>query len=408
VTGTRDFAQFYHRRMNALWLFTAPHHETIDLDLDHGTARIADTLEFHMKAFAKPLPSPTTWSHADVYPFFDIWDWSVASNRRRPGFTALDNVSKTGFRASVREWLPSGPTLPKVKLSVMTGKLYPPRSTQTVTFVRVRDGKLHRAPVRADAEGRLAIELDGEEYEVGVSDTGVLALNGFRNDVEPWATVRKPSHIRARFWNKGAVPMAAQSIRWESPNPSVVIAEPTVRLAAIMPGASAEAPLAFTVFDESREVVRVFAVAGGQKMPLDIPVFPQVEASTDFKVADAKTYKVYQNATKLEESMLGSGNGDGLANPGESIAILLPDGDGFRPAEIFSTDSCIESIARESDSWAAYDGAGSSVKYSLPLIRRDCAPGHVIRAIARVQLPDKPNHRLRYFAISLPVAPATK
>ena len=32
VTGARDFIQFYHRRMNALWLFTAPNHETEDVD----------------------------------------------------------------------------------------------------------------------------------------------------------------------------------------------------------------------------------------------------------------------------------------------------------------------------------------------------------------------------------------
>jgi hypothetical protein len=37
------------------------------------------------------------------------------------------------------------------------------------------------------------------------------------------------------------------------------------------------------------------------------------------------------------------------------------------------------------------------------VIRPDCPPGHVVRMLARVQLPDKPNHRLRYAVIELPV-----
>ena len=208
VTGTKDFIQFYHRRMNAIWLFTAPNHETEDIEFDHGTPRMAKTLDFHMRAFANPLPKPAVWNHTDVYPFFDVWGWSVASNRRSPGFTVLENVSKSGFRSSVREWVPSGPVLPKVKLSISTDRLYPPRSIQTVTTVRLRDGKVSRGPQKVDADGKLNLELDGEDQEVGISGAGVLALTGYRVEAEPWATVRRPVKIRARFWNKGAAMLA--------------------------------------------------------------------------------------------------------------------------------------------------------------------------------------------------------
>ena len=102
VTGTKDFIQYYHRRMNAIWLFTAPNHETQDYEFDHGTPRMAATLDFHMKAFAKPLPKPAVWNHTDVYQFFDVWGWSVASNRRAPGFTVLQSVSKSGFSKRLR------------------------------------------------------------------------------------------------------------------------------------------------------------------------------------------------------------------------------------------------------------------------------------------------------------------
>jgi hypothetical protein len=403
VTGTKDFIQFYHRRMNAIWLFTLPTHQTQDYEFDHGTPRMAATLDFHMKAFANPLPQPAVWNHIDVYQFFDVWGWSVASNRRSPGFTSLQNVSKSGFRSSVRQWVPSGPVLPKVKLSITTDKLYPPRSPQTVTVVRLRDGKVRRAVQKADAEGKLTLDIDGEDQEVGISAAGILALTGYRVETEPWATVRRPVKIRARFWNKGAAALAAQTIHWETPFPSVGVLEPAAKLPSLAPGASAEAALAFNVFDETREIVQFFAVAGSQKLPIDIPLFPRAEVTKDFRVADSKPFRIYQQATELQELALGTGNGDGQANPGETIAILLPDGEGYRAAELFTNDSCVDNSARASDYWGKYDHVGASAKYSLPVIRADCAPGHVVRLRARVILPDKPNHVLRYAEVDLPI-----
>src|ERR1039457_2764310 len=37
VTGARDFIQFYHRQMNAIWKFARDWHEPADFDFDHGT-----------------------------------------------------------------------------------------------------------------------------------------------------------------------------------------------------------------------------------------------------------------------------------------------------------------------------------------------------------------------------------
>jgi hypothetical protein len=58
------------------------------------------------------------------------------------------------------------------------------------------------------------------------------------------------------------------------------------------------------------------------------------EPAKDFRIADAKSFRVYQHATELQDLELGKGNGDGVANPGETIAILLPDGEGYRAARL--------------------------------------------------------------------------
>jgi hypothetical protein len=403
VTGARDFIQFYHRQMNALWKFARDWHETEDFDFDHGTPGMAKTLEFHMNAFAHPLPRPAVWNHADVYPNFTVWGWEVASDRKQPGFTALSNVSAAGFRSSVREWLPGGATIPGVKVSIETDKLYPPRKPQTVTILRLRDGNVRRQTVTASADGRLNLELDGDEYEVGISPGPVLALSGYQLDGSAWATAGEPLHVRLRIWNKGAAASRPGTLRWLSPNPGVDLAPMSSDLPAIAPGQSAELALTVTVRDPKRAVVRILAVQGDVRMPVEIPLFPPAKPFADFRIVDGQQVRVFQHATEKVDVALGDGNGDGKANAGERIAILLPEDDVYRVAELFTNDACVDNSLRAFDDWSEYDHVGASAKYSLPLIKPDCPAGHVVHALARVLLPDKPNDVVRYAAIEFPV-----
>lgn len=404
VTGSKDFIRYYHRRMNALWLWSRAHHETENFDWDHGTPGMAKTLAFHMRAFADPLPRPAVWHHSDVFPNFSVWGWDVSSNRKQPGFTSLENVSKTGFRSGVREWLPSGAAQPEVRLKVLSDRLYPPGSAQVVTAVRLRDGNVRRETVSADSAGRLAIELDGDEYEVGVGSGPVIALAGWQIDSAAWATAGRPVRVKVRFWNKGASPSRPTALRWESPKPGLRIAGAQATLPAIAPGKYAELPLAFTAADPVRELARFEAVMGSARLPLEIPLFPAAEKTPAYRVADGTTQAVFQQAIRRVELRLGEGNGDGLVNPGEQVAVLLPDDGIWRAAELFTNHACVDNTRRVADYWGRYDNVGASVKISLPSIKADCAPGTVIPVLARVQLPSKPDHTLRHAVIELRVS----
>lgn len=295
VTGSQDFIQFYHRQMNLLW--TMPTHETENFDFDHGTPGMAKTLAFHMKTFASPLPRPEVWSHSDVYPTFSVWDWTVETNRHTPGFTTIENASRTGFRSSVREWLPAGKLLRDVQVKITTARLYKPNTT-------VELGTQHLV---ADPEGRLHIELDGGEHTVGISP-------------------------------------------------------------------KTEEPLTYP---------------------------PTV--TTNYRIADHRPFPVYQHAMKIETLTLGEGNADGKANPGEQIAILLPDGKAYRAAELFSADPCVDLTTRISDNWGEYDWVGASAKYTLAKISPTCA-GRTIKMRARVLIPNKPNHQIRDATIRIQIA----
>lgn len=403
VTGTRDFIQFYHRELNDIWKYARDWHETEEFDSDHGTPGMAKTLEFHMNAFAHPLPHPAVWNHADVYPNFTVWGWEVASDRKQPGFTMLSDVSATGFRSAVREWLPAGATISGVKLAIETDKLYPPRKPQTVTIIRLRDGSVRRQTLTAGADGRLNLDLDGEDYEVGISPGPLLALSGYQLDGAAWDTAGEPVHARLHIWNKGAAPVRAGTLRWLSPNPGVDLSPISSDLPAIAPGQSTDIALTVTARDPKRAIVRIEGVQGDTRLQAEIPLFPPVRPFQDFRIVDGQSVRIYQHATEKVQLTLGDGNGDGKANAGERIAILLPEDDVYRAAELFTNDACVDNTLRAFDDWSNYDHVGASAKYSLPLIQPNCPTGHVIHALARVLLPAKPNHIVRFAAIEFPV-----
>jgi hypothetical protein len=173
-------------------------------------------------------------------------------------------------------------------------------------------------------------------------------------------------------------------------------------LPAIAPGQSTDIALTVTVKDPKRAIVKIVAVQGDTRLPVEIPLFPPAKPFPDFRIADGQQVRIFQHATEKVQVTLGDGNGDGKANPGERIAILLPEDDVYRAAELFTNDACVDNTLRAFDDWSDYDHVGASAKYSLPLIKPDCPAGHVIHALARVLLPDKPNHIVRFAAIEFP------
>jgi len=404
LTGSRDFLGFYHRRLNSIWSYTAPAHETEEFDSGHGAPGIAKTLDFHMAAFAKPLPKPAVFSHADVYPNFGVWGWEVASNRRRPAVTVLENVSRSGFRSAVREWIPSGTAIPEVQFSLTSpARLYAPASVHPVTFLHLADGKVHRSNLKADSQGRLSFDLDGDAWEVGIGVEPVVSIIGYDLVDASWATAGKPVKLRVKLFNKGGGRLPSLPVQWESPNPGVKLDAAPSRLFGLTAGETATVPVSFTVADPARAIVKLVAVVGGARIPLVVPLFPAAEPTKDVQISDGRTFKVIHHANQPDPETLGEGNSDGFAAPGETFAILLPDGDAYRAAEVFTSDVCVDTSLRVSDSWVNYDHSGASVKYSLPRILPTCQPGTPIHMLARVVMPNAPNHQVRYFALEFPV-----
>ena len=344
-----------------------------------ASATVAEMLDFHLDAFAHPLPKPSSFSHIDPYPNFGVWNWEMVSDRRWPGFTVLENVSRSGFRSVVREWVPAGAALPNVKLTITSPRLYTPSTAYPVHYLRVRDGFLRKATQKSDAQGRLTFELNGEDYEVGVGAAPVLTFSSFEITNGAWATAGRPVQLRLKVLNKGGAHSAPELVKWGSSSPGVKVSGAPLRLPALAPGESIAIALTCTFELPATSGARITAAAGAATLAIDIPVFPQGEPVTDYRIADGIAVPPY-------ERPFGEGNGDGHAAPGESFALLLPDSGVLRAAEIFTNDSCVDNTARITDSGA---------RISVPTVRPACQPGHRIQALARIGL--------RYFTVEIPV-----
>ena len=404
VAAADGAGSFYNKQLAAIWGYAAPHFELDLFRSSAGPLDVARTLDFHLQSFAQPLPKPPVFSHADVYPNFTIWGWDLTSDRRQPAFTVLERVSTNGFRSAVREQLPAGPVLKDVKLSLETPqKSYAAGSMHPVTIVRLRDGSVRRAVQKADAQGRLTFDLDGEAYEVGISSAAQLDVAGFDVVDAQWATAGKPVKLGVKLRNVGSAPSGPLAVQWESPNPGVKLEAPASRLSGLVPGEAISLPVAFTVDDPARRITKLVAVVGGSRMAIDVPLFPPAEPAKNFVIADGKAMQVYQQATHPAEMTLGEGNADGFAGPGESFAILLPDGSAFRAAELITNDPCIDTSVRLEDSWNDYDSSGASVKYTVAKVRDDCQQGHRTHLLAKVVAPGPDGPMVKYFTIEFPV-----
>jgi S-formylglutathione hydrolase FrmB len=398
VTGTRDFIRWYHRRMNAIWDFTRPHHQHEAFDWDHGTPGMAKTLSFHMEAFRSPLPRPALWHHLDLYPAFDVWGYSVQTDRMTPGFTAIENVTAAGFRSSVREWVPGGALMPSVAVRVTTEARYQPERSYWITDVNMSTAEVRQSRQTADASGRLRIAVDGDLHEIGIAEAArpILVPVGWRVVEGPWATAGERIRLAITMLNKGAA--EARNIRAtvDSPNAGVAFERREVTVARLAHGESAEgrAEVILRVNDPDREVLKLLVRVQDIEFPLEIPLFRNAGEIADVTIADGVQLPVWERAVNRTTRVVGSGNADGLADRGETVALGVRDGDAFRLAEVFTSHSCVDVSRRVSDPWGSYDNVGASAKSSLLLLSSSCPDGAEIPLFLRYQRPSKPDHVL--------------
>ena len=204
--GDRDFIRGYHQDMNRTWTQVMDNYQYKIFEAEHTTCGLAEMYEFILETFENPPSKPAMWHHTDVYPSFNVWDYQIQSDRNRPGFTVLENVDQRGFRCAVREFLPDGPLMPYVQVTVITPPLYEPNKRYTINDVDPNNSKKDQIEIYSDHEGRLKIPLNGGYHEIGINSSMKvpnLTLASYKIKSAQWALQNQEVELSISLLNKG-------------------------------------------------------------------------------------------------------------------------------------------------------------------------------------------------------------
>lgn len=414
--GDKDFIRYYHRDLNNIWTQVMDNYEYKMYDAAHSTCGLSEMYDFILETFENPPGKPTNWHHTDVYPGFSVWGYDIDSDRDVAGFTILENVNRRGFRCSVREFLPDGEFMPSVQLSVTTAPIYEKNTLYTVSDIDHNGEVISQYGIKSESSGRLKIDLNGGLHEIGINEPNAppnICMTSYRIENMSWATQGKEVSISVQLLNKGGTHAEGVKVKLLPTRSSakVLLGETSYGHISVNEKTDPQHPFTFLVQSDSVEIERFKLLITDENNNkwsefLDVPLRTERPEISEFEIADGKLFEVVEAGDDTVSVFLGAGNGDGVPNPGESIAILIKDQNLYRRAYLYSNDKFVNSSGinlRISDNWGSYDHVGGSAKYSIPVLSSDCPQNHIVDFFAEYWLPDYPNHIIRRGKVSIEV-----
>ncbi len=414
--GIRDNLRFFHFDMNRVWREVMDNYEFKAYNANHSTCGLGDMFDFCLATFENPPVKPLRWDHTDLYPDFSVWGYKISSDRFRPGFTVLEDVDIRGFRSTVKEFMPDGETMPFVSLTITTPPLYSKNKDYIINDIEPLSGKVSQKAIKSDDSGRLKIHLDGGLHNIGINIGGDLPNPGIasvRVNNMDWATDKKEVELSVVLLNKGLTRAKNIKAYLSSVKDYVKITSGESDFGGIDPGkmVSCKRSFSFYVQRDSIEIAKFRltirdAENGEWTEIFEIPLKRDLPEISDFVIADGKTFLVAKAGVLTDSVFLGSGNGDGIANPGESIVILVKENDKYWRTNLYTSDKYANPDGinvRATDFWNQFGGIGSSPKYSVPLISSFCPDNHQIPFIAEYWVPENRFHIIKQGRVSISV-----
>lgn len=413
--GNNDFIRAYHKDMNKIWTQVMDNYEYVIYEAEHSTAGLGDMFTFLMESFNNPPEKPSKWHHFDVYPSFDVWGYHVESDRNIPGFTILENVTKQGFRSSSRTFVPDGVQLTHVNVSITTPPIYEKNHEYQIVDIIPEKNYSTMQTIQSDHEGKLKIRLNGDLHEIGISkkeEVANIAVASWKITNRDWATHNQETFLALKLLNKGTKPSGRLYVSAEAFKKSAEVTKGKLVTQNINPGETYALQEEFIfLVKEMVEIERLRISIKDENGTLwtefiDIPIKEDNRTINDFIIADGKEFEVAAAGDDAISMFLGKGNGDGIANPGESIVILIKDNGRYHRALLYSTDSFINPAGihlRHSDNWSSYDHVGASAKYSVPVIASNVPDGHIVKFASEYWLPDYPDHIIKRGVVQIKI-----
>lgn len=328
----------------------------------HWATSIAETFDFHMRAFADPAldKTPTQWDYASAFDRFDAWGYRVQTDIVGPAMIYLQHVSEAGMRVTTRQWAPDGPSAVCTQLNVTTADLYQHGATYKVYDLSLKDDRLTTKDRVADAQGRLHLTTDCRGHEFGITGEGIDAVQpAILLPLTTHDHLRlmpgKPLTLPIRIWNPGAAPLKNLHVELTSDYPTVQILRGSAEIPELKSGQVVDLTSRFLVLftagdgDFARARLNLNASPAATKDKhestamrtyFDVLVAPSnLAAPLAVAVLDgrSKTFSTFYQAVHGGGASVprtvteGKGNGNGELEPGEQATIWLQVAQGLDP-----------------------------------------------------------------------------
>ena len=358
---------------------------------DHGidesgeVAVFETAVRFIREKFKNPTPLNKTWSHYDLYPNFELWGYSVESDKSEPGFLFLRNVSPAGFGLYSQKWLPDGPAIKNRAVKVTTAPVYKKGQTYDVAVYR-QNGEVVNLKQPAGSDGRLRFELTGDGCEVSIRNSQAAdftllnyRLKGEKRFIRP----SEENELTLTLLNRGdrgkhAGETVSLSVSCSDLEVSLFNSHQTINLdekGEFLQSLPIGIRCRKNPPDDASPAwlkLTVEVCCGGNVFTdnLTVPVFYDVPEFKHIQIDDGEG---------VREAALGTGNGDGQVNASERIMLY----ENYQRLRLFTDDPYVESDEEElfdymiPSVWPDGFSFGSVVK-----IADNCPTGHTIEFLA--------------------------
>ena len=349
-----------------------------------------DAFNFLIESFKKPLPDPVRWNHADLYPGFDIWGYQVRSNLDKRGFIDMKGVTKGGMGICTKAWEPDGILIPGVQINVTTAAIYSPKTTYTLLDFDITKDEKNTSIVTSDEKGKITFKVNHENHQIGIfrkNDPAEIIYVAHRvNGGGVFLEQPEQCSLGLRLLNRGGSDAKDIKVTLSTSTEGVTIANPTVELDKLASGDLAWTSVDFkvTALNKPTKDGSPFRIRFNLKITdsknqiwydeFDAPVFYNMPEFTQIGIDDG------------DSEIFGSGNGNNIAEPGETV-MIYEISNGSHRLHLYYDDPYIDSERLydeiQPDKW----GDGYSLS-SLIHISKDCPPGHKIKFLACYEVKD--------------------
>ncbi|MBK8884875.1 MAG: hypothetical protein IPN67_21750 [Bacteroidales bacterium] len=349
-----------------------------------------DAFDFVVESFRHPLPGPARWHHMDLYPDFDIWGYEVRSDIVSRGYIDMKGVTRGGLGICTRAWEPDGVLIPGVKISIKTPAVYQPNTSYNLLDYNITEDQKITSTVSSDMYGKIGFSVNHENHQIGIFRKGdppeITYMSHMVNGKSKFLDQNKECRVGIRLLNRGGSVANDITVKLSTSNEAVSIANPLIKLKKLLSGEAIWLPVDFKIVASNKPTsdgspfrIRFNLTISDDKNHLwndefDAPVYYDVPEFTEIGIDDG------------DSEIFGSGNGNNIAEPGETV-MIYEISNGSRRLRLYYADPYIDRERLydeiQPDKW----GDGYSLS-SLIHISENCPPGHQIKFLASYEVKD--------------------